>query len=200
MKEFIFMQAEKKATGYEGEDKKVWLFATRNLDFLKRSIQKGCGQDLLVNVAKNDTVMKKSGGPACCIFKSAQLYREENIRQKEESMKNFPEQFKELNEWMEKLGMAAPDVMKGFGALHEASLKSGALDPKTKELIALGIAITVRCDGCIAYHVHDALKAGAGKEEIVETVSVAILMGGGPSVVYGVEAMQALVQYQEQGL
>lgn len=115
-------------------------------------------------------------------------------------MKNFPEYFKELNSWMEKLGVEIPDVMKGFGALHESSLKSGALDRKTKELIALGIAITVRCDGCISFHVHDAMQAGASKGEIAETVSVAILMGGGPSVVYGVEAMQALSQYQEQGL
>ena len=84
--------------------------------------------------------------------------------------------------------------------MHAASLKSGALETKTKELIALGIAITARCEGCIAYHVHDAMKAGANKEEIIETVSVAILMGGGPSVVYGIEAMQALSQYQEQGL
>lgn len=101
---------------------------------------------------------------------------------------------------MEKLGLAIPEVMQGFGALHQASLKSGALDGKTKELIALGIAITVRCDGCISYHVHDALQAGASKEEIAETISVAILMGGGPSVVYGIEAFQALSQYQEQGL
>jgi AhpD family alkylhydroperoxidase len=115
-------------------------------------------------------------------------------------MKNFPEHFKELNTWMEKLGLAIPDVMQGFGALHEASLKPAALDTKTKELIALGIAITVRCDGCISFHVHDSMQAGASKEEIAETVSVAILMGGGPSVVYGIEAMQAVSQYQEQGL
>jgi AhpD family alkylhydroperoxidase len=115
-------------------------------------------------------------------------------------MKDFPSQYKELNAWMEKLGQAMPEVMQGFGALHEAAIKQGALDPKTKELIALSIGITVRCDGCIAYHVHDAMAAGASKEEIAETVSVAILMGGGPSVVYGIEAMQALSQYLEQGL
>jgi AhpD family alkylhydroperoxidase len=90
--------------------------------------------------------------------------------------------------------------MQGFGALHQASVKAGALDEKTKELIALGIAITVRCDGCISFHIHDAMKAGASKEEILETVSVAILMGGGPSVVYGIEAFQAVHQYQQQGL
>lgn len=115
-------------------------------------------------------------------------------------MKNFPEHYKELNTWMDKLGVAVPEVMESFGALHESSLKPGALERKTKELIALGIAITVRCDGCISFHVHDAMQAGANKEEIAETVSVAILMGGGPSVVYGIEAMQALSQFQEQGL
>ena len=115
-------------------------------------------------------------------------------------MKNFPEHYKELNTWMDKLGVAVPEVMESFSALHESSLKPGALDRKTKELIALGIAITVRCDGCISFHVHDSMQAGASKEEIAETVSVAILMGGGPSVVYGIEAMQALSQFQEQGL
>ena len=115
-------------------------------------------------------------------------------------MKNFPEQFAELNQWMEKMGMAIPEAMQGFGALHEASINTGALDSKTKELIALGIAITVRCDGCIAFHVHDAMQAGASEVEIAETVSVAILMGGGPSVVYGIEALQAVGQYQQQGL
>lgn len=112
-------------------------------------------------------------------------------------MKNFPAHYEELNTWMGKLGAAIPDVMQGFDALHKASLVDGALDSKTKELIALGIAITVRCDGCISFHVHDALTAGASKEEIAETVSVAILMGGGPSVVYGIEAMQATEQLME---
>lgn len=111
-------------------------------------------------------------------------------------MKNFPAQYNELNEWMQKLGAAIPATMGGFGQLHEAAIKDGALSSKTKELIALGIAITVRCDGCIAYHVHDAINAGASDAEIAETVGVAILMGGGPSVVYGIEAMQALSQYK----
>lgn len=115
-------------------------------------------------------------------------------------MKNYPEHYKELNAWMDKLGQAQPEVMQGFGKLHEAALKPGALTTNTKELIALGIAITVRCDGCISFHVHDALQAGASKEEVAETISVAILMGGGPAVVYGVEAMQALSQYLEQSL
>ena len=115
-------------------------------------------------------------------------------------MKDFTKNYAELSQWMEKLGQEIPGTMQGFGALHEAAIKSGALDSKTKELIALGIAITVRCDGCIAYHVHDAMKGGASRAEIAETIGVAVLMGGGPSVVYGIEALQALTQFEESGL
>lgn len=115
-------------------------------------------------------------------------------------MKNFVEHFRELGVWMEKLGQSMPETMQAFGGMHESAVKDGALDKKTKELIALGIAITVRCDGCISYHVHDALGAGATKEQIVETVGMAILMGGGPSVVYGIEAMQAVEQFEKEGL
>lgn len=115
-------------------------------------------------------------------------------------MKNFPEQYKELGEWMEKLGQAIPGTMGGFGKLHEEAIAPKALDTKTKELIALAIGITVRCDGCIAYHVHDAMKAGATEAQIAETVGVAIMMGGGPSVVYGIEAMQAVSQFKKVGL
>ncbi len=96
---------------------------------------------------------------------------------------------------MDELGTKIPETMIGFNDLHKASIKEGALPTKTKELIALGIAITVRCDGCIAFHVHDALLAGASSEEIMETISVAILMGGGPAVVYGCQAMEALEQF-----
>ena len=115
-------------------------------------------------------------------------------------MKNFPEYHKELQTWMQKMGQSIPGVMQGFGTLHENSLKEGELDRKTKELLALGIAIASRCDGCIAYHTHDAMKAGATDKEIAEVVGVTVMMRGGPSVVYGVQAMQAVTQFQEQGL
>lgn len=115
-------------------------------------------------------------------------------------MKDFPAQYKELSTWMEKLGTVIPDCMGSFGQLHQNTVAPRALDSKTKELIALAIAVTVRCDGCIAFHVHDAMKGGASEAEIAEAVSVAILMGGGPSVVYGIEAMQAVGQYKEAGL
>ena len=105
---------------------------------------------------------------------------------------------KKLNELMGQLGTEIPETMGGFTKLHSSAVKENALSSKVKELIALGIAITVRCNGCIAFHVNDALKAGASRQEIMETIGVAIMMGGGPSVVYGTEAMEALNQYQEK--
>jgi AhpD family alkylhydroperoxidase len=97
-----------------------------------------------------------------------------------------------LRATMAALGRELPGVMGAFTRLHGEAARDGALSAKTKELIALAIGITVRCNGCIAVHVHDALRAGAGREEVLETIGVAILMGGGPSVVYGAEAMSVL--------
>jgi AhpD family alkylhydroperoxidase len=103
--------------------------------------------------------------------------------------------FNELSSQITALADAAPETMAGFGAMHEASAGDGALDGKTKELLALAIGIAVHCDGCIAYHAHDAIQAGATREEIVETIGVAVMMGGGPSVVYGSEALEAADQF-----
>jgi AhpD family alkylhydroperoxidase len=110
--------------------------------------------------------------------------------------KNYPEHYDHLRNLMGKLGNEIPGTVGGFRQLHKGSVAEGALNIKTKELIALAIAICVRCDGCIAFHVHDALKAGAERAEISETIGVAILMGGGPSVMYGCEAYEALEQFE----
>ncbi len=110
--------------------------------------------------------------------------------------KDFPEIYTHLNEMIERLGDAAPATMAGFGQLHEASTEEGALDPRTKELIALAIGIAVHCDGCISFHTHEALEAGASREEIVDVIGVAVMMGGGPSVVYGCQALEAVEQFQ----
>lgn len=114
-------------------------------------------------------------------------------------MKQYPEYYEHLKQLVGKLSSEIPGTMGGFGRLHQSAVADGVLSAKVKELIALGIAITVRCDGCIAFHVHDALKAGASHEEIVETIGVAILMGGGPSVMYGSEALEALEQFEAAG-
>lgn len=111
---------------------------------------------------------------------------------------NFVERNDEVRRLMGELGNEIPAIMEGFGRLHHAASADGALDVKTKELIALAIAITVRCDGCIAYHVYEAMKAGATRAEMMETIGMSILMGGGPSVVYGSEAYEAITQFEAE--
>ena len=86
--------------------------------------------------------------------------------------KQHPENYEHLKMLMGRLGAEIPNTMGGFGKMHHAAIAEGALTPKVKELIALGIAITVRCDGCIAFHVHDALEAGATRAEMTETIGV----------------------------
>lgn len=108
------------------------------------------------------------------------------------------QRYEQLKVLSAKLISEIPEVMTGFGALHSSAVSKGALDTKSKELIALGIAIAVHCDGCIAFHVHDALKAGANRQETLEAISVAILMGGGPSMVYGCEALDALNRFEQK--
>ena len=73
----------------------------------------------------------------------------------------------------------APEPMKGFGALAMAATASEAVDTKTKELMALAISITLHCDGCVAFHTKMAHQQGATREEIAETVALAVYMGGG---------------------
>ena len=113
-------------------------------------------------------------------------------------IKDHPKHYHELRKVMGAMIKDMPDTMKGFSTLNQAALKEGALSSKTKELIALGIAIYAKCDGCIAYHIHDALDARASREEIEETIGVSILIGGGPAVVYGCEAMVALGQFEKE--
>lgn len=95
----------------------------------------------------------------------------------------------QTNHRMAELRKAMPVPSKGFGQLAQAAIAPGVLDSKTKELIALAIGITARCDGCLAFHAKAARQYGATREEIVETIAVAVYMGGGPSMIYGAEAL-----------
>ena len=112
--------------------------------------------------------------------------------------KNFPDLEKQVLSRIGLLGRSIPQPMKGFMELHEAAVHPGALSTAVKELIALGIAIAVHCEGCIACHVHDALKAGATPEQIDEAIAVALMMGGGAATVYGSMAHEALQQFLAQ--
>lgn len=94
------------------------------------------------------------------------------------------------------LAKALPDTMKGFGSLSRAVKENGALGLKEKEFVALGIAIAVRCEPCIAFHVEALIKAGAAREELCDVLTMAIQMGGGPAVMYAGKALECWDQLQ----
>jgi AhpD family alkylhydroperoxidase len=101
---------------------------------------------------------------------------------------------KEVDARAAKLFKAAQDTMRAFRGLMETAGKDGALDAKTKELMALAVGIAVHCEGCINFHTRAAIKKGATREEVAETAAVAIEMGGGPAAVYGAQALEAFDQ------
>jgi len=99
-------------------------------------------------------------------------------------MQKTADLLKEIDSSLAAFGKDWPNQMSAFMSLMNAVEKPGALNAKTKELIALATAITSHCHWCIAFHVKNALAQGATKEEILETGWVAVLMGGGPALMY----------------
>jgi AhpD family alkylhydroperoxidase len=104
----------------------------------------------------------------------------------------------ELDEYYRELRKLVPDAMSAFSALTRAAQSTGALDKKTKELLALAIAVATHCEGCIAYHARGAARTGATRQEVAETLAVAIQMGGGPNANYAADALRAFDQFCEE--
>lgn len=90
-----------------------------------------------------------------------------------------------------------PEVMHAFNELGRAASKDGALERKTKELIALALGVAARCDGCIGFHVQALVKLGATKAEVEETLAMAVYMGGGPSLMYSANALAAFEEMSQ---
>ena len=90
-----------------------------------------------------------------------------------------------------RLAETSPDTIAGYQALHGAGAKTNHLDAKIRELICIAVAVTTRCDGCIANHVKRAVELGASKEEIVEALGVAVAMNAGAALAYSGRAMDA---------
>jgi AhpD family alkylhydroperoxidase len=109
----------------------------------------------------------------------------------------YTEEVRQMNRAMSAYRRDEPDVMVAFAALRRAATADGALSAKHKELIALGIASAMHCEGCIVYHVRDALRAGATRAEILEAVGVAVLMGGGPGAVYGSKVVDMIAEFEQ---
>lgn len=110
-------------------------------------------------------------------------------------MTNYVTYHQHLEERLIQLGRELSGPMSGFARLHKKAVEEGALSARVKELMALAISITVRCDGCIAYHAHDAVAAGATRQELLETIGVALMMGGGPASIYAAHALDAIEQF-----
>jgi AhpD family alkylhydroperoxidase len=102
---------------------------------------------------------------------------------------------REISGNIAKLRSGIPQVMQGFGAMSKAAMADGALDPKTKELIALAIGVAARCDGCIGFHTQALVRLGATPEEVQETLGIAVYMGGGPSLMYAANAVSAFEEF-----
>ncbi len=90
-----------------------------------------------------------------------------------------------------------PETVRGFGIMGKAAKSSGALSEKTKEFVALGIAIATRCDSCIGFHVKSLVRLGATREELCEALAMATYMGGGPSYAYSAKALKAYDVFSE---
>ena len=90
---------------------------------------------------------------------------------------------------------ASPDLAQAFSGLAAAATAPGSLSPKTKELIAMAIGIASRCDGCIGFHTAAAIRHGATRTEVLDTIGVAIYMGGGPSLMYAADALVAWEEF-----
>ena len=111
------------------------------------------------------------------------------------NMNNYIELHKYLDERLSKLGSQIPMQMGGLARLHKKAVADGALSRKVEELMSLAFSISIGCEGCIAYHTHDAVQAGATRDELLETIGVEVMMAGGPGSIYGVHALDAIEQF-----
>ncbi|QYY24921.1 carboxymuconolactone decarboxylase family protein [Diaphorobacter sp. MNS-0] len=98
---------------------------------------------------------------------------------------------REISSNVSELRNSVPQVMQGFNALGKAALAGGAIDAKTKELIALGIGVAARCDGYIGFHTQALARLGATRAEVHEVLGIAVYMGGGPALMYAANAVAA---------
>ena len=108
---------------------------------------------------------------------------------------NFRDLTRDVSARLATLHSGAPDVMKSFGELGRAAMADGALTRKTKELMALALGVAAHCDPCIGYHMQTLVKLGVTRQELDETLGVAVYMGGGPSLMYAANAVAAFEEF-----
>lgn len=103
---------------------------------------------------------------------------------------NWADKLENTRTQLRGLNKIIPDTTRAFGALGKSVKEGGTLDFKTKEFIALGIAIATRCEACIVLHVETLIRAGASREEVSDVLAMTIQMGGGPSMMYAAKALE----------
>lgn len=109
--------------------------------------------------------------------------------------KNYKDITQSISTQLANMRKEIPEVMQGFSALSQSATKDGALNKKTKELIALAIGIASHCDGCIGFHVQALIKLGCTREEFLEMLGMTVYMGGGPSLMYAADALKAFEEF-----
>lgn len=112
----------------------------------------------------------------------------------ETMMLDWNEYLQQVMQRTGEIGRTSPDIVRGYRALSDAGQKTGKLDAKTRELIALAVAVSLRCDGCITVHTTAAIQHGATKDEIVEALGVAIGINAGAALVYSGRVLDAFEQ------
>jgi AhpD family alkylhydroperoxidase len=112
-----------------------------------------------------------------------------------ETSKNYRDLTRSISKNLSTLRSEVPDVMKGFGDLARAATRDGALDKKTKELIAIALGVAAHCDACIGFHVQALIALGTTKSELEEALGMAVYMGGGPSLMYSANALAAFEEF-----
>lgn len=111
-------------------------------------------------------------------------------------MKDYRQITRDISANLRNLRRDVPAAMQGFSALAQGATQDGALDRKTKELIALAIGVATRCDGCIGFHSEALVKLGASRQEVEEALAMAVYMGGGPALMYAADALGAFEQFE----
>jgi AhpD family alkylhydroperoxidase len=109
--------------------------------------------------------------------------------------KHYKELTAEVSATLAKLRADLPDTTRGFSALAQAATRDGALDKKTKELIAMALSVAARCDPCMGFHAEALVKLGCTRAEFEEMLGMCVYMGGGPALMYAAHALDAYVEY-----
>lgn len=109
--------------------------------------------------------------------------------------KSFTEITRDVSQALGSLHKEASGTMQGFSAMAKSALAPGVISALDKELIALAIGVTSRCDACVGFHVKALVRLGVTREQLMETLSICVYMGGGPALMYAAEAVRAYDEF-----